>query len=49
MGLLIRSFKKVPEASRARNRRAQAYSFQHVERGDSSTTKHMGFFQRTAK
>ena len=41
-----RLVKKIPDARRARNRRAEAYMRGTLERGGSSATKQMGLFQR---
>src|SRR5215831_16912439 len=43
---VFRPIKKVPDARRARNRRAEAYLTSTLERVDRSATKQVGFFHR---
>jgi hypothetical protein len=42
----LRAGQKDPYARRARQKRAQAYSFSTLERDESSATKQMGLFQQ---
>jgi predicted nucleotidyltransferase len=46
---LCRLLKKISEARRAKDRRAEAYLTGTLKRGDLSATKHMSLFQQPAR